>query len=87
MTEQILCLSYSIIIIFIFSLIFNDKVFEYYYGKLKDKKRSWFWFDVFNIEKTKNNMRKFLRILSAFVIFVNFILFLFVMFYFIQKNF
>jgi hypothetical protein len=68
MSEKVILLIFSIIVIFIFSLNFNNKWTNRNYEMLKDKNRPWFWFRTFNIEETKENFVKFNRGLSIFVI-------------------
>ena len=68
MTEKILTLSFSILIVFLFAMNFNDKWINRNYEKLKDKESVWFWFKLFNVLETKENFIKLEQALSVFVI-------------------
>ena len=68
MTEKILTLSFSILIVFLFAMNFNDKWINRNYEKLKDKESVCFWFKLFNVLETKENFIKFKKGLSVFVI-------------------
>lgn len=68
MTEKILELAFSILMILLFSRNFNKKWSDKNYEKLKTKNITWYWFRVFKIDETKENFNRFIRGLSIFVI-------------------
>ena len=80
MTEKILTLSFSILIVFLFAMNFNDKWINRNYEKLKDKESIWFWFKLFNVLETKENFIKFKQGLSVFVISIMTLTILFILY-------
>ena len=80
MIEKILILSFSIIVVVIFAMNFNDKWVNRNYEKFKDKESIWFWFKVFNILETKENFIMFKRGLSVFVISIMTLTILFILY-------
>ena len=80
MTEKILTLSFSILIVFLFAMNFNDKWINRNYEKLKDKESIWFWFKLFNVFETKENFIKFKQGLSVFVISIMTLTILFILY-------
>ena len=80
MTEKILTLSFSILIVFLFAMNFNDKWRNRNYEKLKDKESIWFWFKLFNVLETKENFIKFKKGLSVFVISIMALTILFILY-------
>ena len=80
MTEKILTLSFSILIVFLFAMNFNDKWINRNYEKLKDKESVWFWFKLFNVLETKENFIEFKKGLSVFVISIMTLTILFILY-------
>jgi len=70
MTEKISLISFSLLIIVLFAMNFNEKWNNKSYEKIKDKKYSWYWFKVFKVQETKENMIKFHKGMSIFVIII-----------------
>jgi len=70
MSDILILLIFSIIIIGLFSMNFNSKLANRNYELLKGRKGAWFWFRVFKIEETKENFIKINRGLSVFAIVV-----------------
>lgn len=68
MTEKALLISFCVVVVFLFSLNFNQKWNNKTFEKVKSKNGSWYWFRVFKIEQTKENYIKMVRGLSIFVI-------------------
>lgn len=68
MNDKIIILIFTIFIILLFSLNFNNKWISRNYELLKNNKGTWYWFRIFKIKETKENFVKFLRVLSVFVI-------------------
>ena len=68
MSEKIMVLIFSIIVILLLSLNFNDKWSIKNYERLKDKNVTWFWFRTFRIKESEENLIRFWRGLSIFVI-------------------
>jgi uncharacterized BrkB/YihY/UPF0761 family membrane protein len=68
MTEKILTVLFSIFIIVLFGMNFNEKWSNRNYEKLKHKKYTWYWFKIFKVSETKENFIRFYRVLSLFVI-------------------
>ncbi len=68
MTEKLILLIFSAIMIFLFSLNFSSKWSDKHYNRLKDKDRAWFWLRIFKVQETEENYVRFLRGLSVFVI-------------------
>ena len=68
MTEKILCLAFAILVTLLFSMNFSKKWSDKNYEKLKTKNSTWYWFRVFKINETKENLNRFFRGLSIFVI-------------------
>ena len=68
MTEKVILLTFSIVIIFLYGLNFNDKWTNKNYEQLNSKNGTWFWFRTFKIEETKENYVRFIRGISVFVI-------------------
>lgn len=58
----------------------NDKWINRNYEKLKDKKSSWFWCQLFNVLESKENFIKFKRELSVFVISIMTLTILFILY-------
>jgi hypothetical protein len=67
-TEKILIFLFSIFVIILFAMNFNEKWNNRNYERLKDKKHTWYWFKIFKVSETKENFIKFYRALSVFVI-------------------
>ena len=67
MIEQILLLSFCVIMISLFSLNFNKRYSNKNYEKLKFKNSN-FWFKTFKIEESKEKYINFQKNLSVFVI-------------------
>ena len=65
---KILMLTFSILIILLFSINFNAEWSDKNYERLKNKNAAWYWFRVFKINETKENFNTFYRGLSVFVI-------------------
>jgi hypothetical protein len=63
-------LLFSILIIILFALNFNESWNNKNYENLKFKKYTWFRFKIFKIEETKENLIKFYKGLSLFVILI-----------------
>ena len=61
MTENILIISYYIVIAFLYSLNFNKKWNDKTFEKLKNRNTTWYWFKIFNIEQTKENYTKMIK--------------------------
>ena len=68
MSEKVILLIFSIIVIFLFSLNFNNQWTNRNYEMLKNRKGTWFWFRTFKIEQTKENFVIFVKGQSVFVI-------------------
>lgn len=68
MTEKLIPLIFSAIMIFLFSMNFSSKWTDRNYEKLKEKDRAWFWLRFFKVSETKENYVRFIRGLSVFVI-------------------
>jgi hypothetical protein len=68
--EKSFLLLFSILIIILFALNFNESWNNKNYENLKFKKYTWFWFKIFKIEETKENLIKFYKGLSLFVILI-----------------
>jgi hypothetical protein len=68
MTEKILILSFSILIILLFSRNLNNKWAGKNYQNLKAKSYAWYWFRVFKVAETKDNFIKLYKGLSVLVI-------------------
>ena len=68
MTEKLLILLFSLLMIFLFSMNFNRKWSDRNYEKVKNRNSSWFWIRRFKFEETKANYIKFQKGQSIFVI-------------------
>jgi hypothetical protein len=79
MTEKTLLISFSILIIVLFAMNFNEKWNNKNYEKLKDKKHSWYWFKVFKVPETKENLFKLYKGMSIFVIIIQTITIIFLL--------
>jgi len=58
---------------------FNEKWNNKNYEKLKDKKHTWYWFKVFKVSETKENLFKLYKGLSIFVIIIQTITIIFLL--------
>lgn len=79
MTEKTLLISFSLLIIILFAMNFNEKWNNKNYEKLKDKKHTWYWFKVFKVAETKENLIKLYKGLSIFVIIIQTITIIFLL--------
>jgi len=79
MTEKTLIISFSLLIIVLAAMNFNDKWNNKNYEKLKDKKHTWYWFKVFKVSETKENLFKLYKGLSIFVIIIQTITIIFLL--------
>jgi len=79
MTEKTLLISFSLLIIVLAAMNFNDKWNNKNYEKLKDKKHTWYWFKVFKVSETKENLFKLYKGLSIFVIIIQTITIIFLL--------
>jgi hypothetical protein len=70
MSEKLILLIFSAIVIFLFSMNFNNKWTNRNYEMVKGKNGTWFWFRTFKIEETKENFVKVTRGLSILVIII-----------------
>jgi hypothetical protein len=57
-----------IVVIFQFSLGFNDKWANKQFEKIKNEESTWVWLKIFRMAETKENFFKFARIVSVIVI-------------------
>jgi hypothetical protein len=73
MTEKLLHLVFPIIIAGVFALNFNDRWTNQNYETLKSQSFVWFWFRLFNVDVSRQNFARFIKWLSAFVIFLQII--------------
>jgi hypothetical protein len=71
MNEKIICISFSLVIVFLFSLYFKNTYMDSTYEKIKHQKYDWYWFRVFKIAETKANFIKMQRGISVFVLTIN----------------
>ena len=76
MTENKLMLTFSFLIVLLFSLNFNKHWNDISYEKLKDKKYIWYWFKLFKVSETKENYIKLNKSLSVFVISIMMVLYI-----------
>jgi hypothetical protein len=79
MTEKTILISFSILIIVLFAMNFNEKWNNKNYEKLKDKKHTWYWFKVFKVSETKENLIKLYKVMSIFVIIIQTIAIIFLL--------
>jgi type IV secretory pathway component VirB8 len=79
MTEKTLLISFSLLIIVLAAMNFNEKWNNKNYEKLKDKKHTWYWFKVFKVSETKENLFKLYKGLSIFVIIIQTITIIFLL--------
>ena len=79
MTEKTLLISFSLLIIVLVAMNFNKKWNNKNYEKLKDKKHTWYWFKVFKVSETKENLFKLYKGLSIFVIIIQTITIIFLL--------
>jgi type IV secretory pathway component VirB8 len=79
MTEKMLLISFSLLIIILFAMNFNEKWNNKNYEKLKDKNYTWYWFKVFKVAETKENLIKLYKGLSIFVIIIQAITIIFLL--------
>ena len=79
MTEKTLLISFSLLIIVLAAMNFNDKWNNKNYEKLKDKKHTWYWFKVFKVSETKENLFKLYKGLSIFVMIIQTITIIFLL--------
>ena len=79
MTEKTLIISFSLLIIVLAAMNFNEKWNNKNYEKLKDKKHTWYWFKVFKVSETKENLFKLYKGLSIFVIIIQTITIIFLL--------
>jgi len=79
MTEKTLIISFSLLIIVLAAMNFNDKWNNKNYEKLKYKKHTWYWFKVFKVSETKENLFKLYKGLSIFVIIIQTITIIFLL--------
>jgi hypothetical protein len=68
MTEKIFLLTFCVVVTFLFSMNFNQKWSDMTFERVKNRNATWYWFEVFKIEKTKENYIKILKGLSIAVI-------------------
>jgi type IV secretory pathway component VirB8 len=79
MTEKTLLISFSLLIIVLAAMNFNEKWNNKNYEKLKDKKHTWYWFKVFKVSEKKENLFKLYKGLSIFVIIIQTITIIFLL--------
>jgi len=79
MTEKTLLISFSLLIIVLAAMNFNEKWNNKNYEKLKDKKHTWYWFKVFKVSETKENLFKLYKGLSIFVMIIQTITIIFLL--------
>jgi Na+/H+ antiporter NhaC len=79
MTEKTILISFSILIIVLFAMNFNEKWNNKNHEKLKDKKHTWYWFKVFKVSETKENLIKLYKVMSIFVIIIQTIAIIFLL--------
>ena len=79
MTEKTLLIVFSLVIIILFAMNFNEKWNNKNYEKLKDKKPTWYWFKVFKVPETKENLITLFKGLSIFVIIIQTIILIFLL--------
>ena len=65
-----LLISFSLLIIILFAMNFNEKWNNKFYEEIKDKKSLWYWFKVFKFPETKENFIRLCKGLSIFVIII-----------------
>jgi len=67
-TEKLLLVGFSLLMIVLFSLNFISGYRNWTFEKLRNKKLTWYWFRVFGINETKENFFIFQKYYSMLVI-------------------
>ena len=85
MQENYILLIYCLVIILLFFLSSRKNNLDKIYKKIKDKEFTWFWFNLFKRDRSKENFIALFKFLSLFVISIMLLSMTFLIYTWIKK--